>query len=424
MDEADPLRELLDEKVASGGLSALLLMPDPVQGVVDVAHAVEVMPHLLKLLLAIIGRNQEFGARAGESGAHTDEESSDWSEAYRKVMAFVVWLLNDEQFRERMLTGDSGEPPYVRFMHFVGSPEETGISDSAKLERLLLFSLFMGLGMSQLMALDDDKLRAISPIRFDLALFEQISRLTSLASANKHLAYSGAAVDIANCLSSAAAHYGRAGEQREHAQMQATARSVLHLPEFPLLADRTPHLLKKYGLKTVEERFEQQLSLALQSFGFRTVPTTKEGRRGDNICITGGDSPVAILVEAKTSKHPYNLPVKDERALLEYAQKLKNPSPIIFPLRLILIIGPNPHAKLAKRLKRLEAAARVPVRYCSAAALAAFLRLPPTGVTTEDLFEAFLVDDRIISTEHLLSISSKSQERLTALRNWIGTTLE
>src|ERR1700730_12091004 len=137
-------------------------------------------------------------------------------------------------------------------------------------------------------------------------------------------------------------------------------RSVA-LPEFPLLADRTPHLLKKYGLKIVEERFEQQLSLAFQSFGFRTVPTTRGGRRGDNICITGGDSPVAILVEAKTSKHPYNLPVKDERALLDYAQKLKIPSPIIFPLRLIRIIGPNPDAKLAKRLKRLQAAARVPV---------------------------------------------------------------
>ena len=423
MDEADPLRELLDIKIASGGLSALLLVPDPAQSAMDVARAVEVMPHLLKLLLAIIGRHQEFGARAGENGALTDEESPDWSEAYRKVMTFVVWLLSDEQFRERMLKGDPGEPPYVRFMRFVGSPEETGISDSVKLERLLLFSLFMGLGMSKLMALDDDKLRAISPIRFDLALFEHISLLTSLASANKHLAYSGAAVDIANCLSSAAAHYGRAGERREQVQMQATARSVLHLPEFPLLADRAPHLLKKYGLKTVEERFEQQLSLALQSLGFRTVPTTRGSRRGDNICITGGDSPVAILVEAKTSKHLYNLPAKDERALWDYAQKLKNPSPIIFPLRLILIIGPNPDAKLAKRLNHLETAARVPVRYCSAVALAAFLRLPPTGVTAEDLFEAFLVDDRIISMDHLVSISSKSQERLIAFRNWIGTTL-
>ena len=141
--------------------------------------------------------------------------------------------------------------------------------------------------------------------------------------------------------------------------------------------------------------------------------------------INAGDSPLArnSLVEAKTSKHLYNLPAKDERALWDYAQKLKNPSPIIFPLRLILIIGPNPDAKLAKRLNHLETAARVPVRYCSAVALAAFLRLPPTGVTAEDLFEAFLVDDRIISMDHLVSISSKSQERLIAFRNWIGTTL-
>jgi hypothetical protein len=423
MNKADPLCKLLDVKVARGGISALLLVPDPGEISVDVERATDVMPHLLLILNAIMGRQQDFGTRAGENQALTGEESHDWSEAYRKVVAFVVCLLRDKQLRERMLTGDPSEAPFVRFMRLVGSPEEAGVTDNVKLERLLLFNLFMGLAMSKLMAIDDDNLRAISPIRFDLELFKNISQLTSLASASKRLAYSGAAVDIANCLSSAAAHYGRLGEQREQAQMQATARSILRLPEFPLLAARAPHLLKKYGLKTVEERFEQQLSLALQSFGFRTVPTTRGGRRGDNICITGGDSPAAILVEAKTSEHPYNLPTKDERALLEYARKLDNPSPIIFPLRLILIVGPNPDVKLAERLNRLEAAARVPVRYCSAAALAALLRQPPTGVTAEGLFEAFGGDQRIISTDQLVSISSKAQERLTALRNWINTTL-
>ena len=80
-----------------------------------------------------------------------------------------------------------------------------------------------------------------------------------------------------------------------------------------------PHLVKKYGPKVVEERFEQQLNLALQSLGFITVPTRRGARRGDLLCVTSGDTAAAILVEAKTSTNPYKLPVADERALAEYA---------------------------------------------------------------------------------------------------------
>jgi len=165
------------------------------------------------------------------------------------------------------------------------------------------------------------------------------------------------------------------------------------------------------------------VSLALQTLGFHTIPTTKGARRGDIICITGKASPVAVLVEAKTSAHPYRLPVKDERALQEYAQQLRAAPRFNFPLRLIIIIGPQPHERLSEHLHRLEIAAKVPVRYCSASTLATVIRKPPTGVTVEELVDALLSGDPIVPVDHLISISSKAEEELAALRNLINLTL-
>ena len=267
------------------------------------------------------------------------------------------------------------------------------------------------------------RLSSALPVHPDLIVFDLISALTSRASGDQRDAYFSAAAAMANCLSSTARHYGQVGEERERKHLQATAGSVLQVQEFAFLASRAPHLLEKYGLKTVEERFEQQLSLALQSFGFRTIPTTRGARRGDIICITDKVPPAAILVEAKTSVRPYKLPVADERALSEYAQRLKSSSWFPFPLRLICIVGQNPDGKLAERLRHLETETGVPVRYCSAMAMAALLVRPTTGVTTEDFVKSLLDADRIISKEHLISMSAESEEKLAALRDWINTTL-
>jgi hypothetical protein len=421
MAEVDPLSELLNVKVISGGLSALLLVPDPAESTVDVVNADEAIMRLFALLGAIVRRDPHLKISADDNG--TDAESPDWPEAYRKVVAFVVWLLSDEQLRERFLRKEGDTSRALDFLRFVGSPEEAGLADSVKLERLLIFVFVLGLMMSQLMALASGGLISVLPIRPDLTVFDLISMLTSQVTGGQRDAHFSAAAAMANCLSSAAKHYGQVGEERERARLQATAGSVLHVQEFALLAGRAPHLLKKYGLKTVEERFEQQLSLALQSFGFRTIPTTRGARRGDIICITNKVPPAALLVEAKTSVRPYKLPVADERALLEYAQRLKGSSWTLFPLQLICIVGPDPDRKLAERLRHLENKAGVPVRYCSAVAMAALLMRPPTGVTAEDFVASLLDADRIVSTDHLISMSSKSEEKLVALRNLIKITL-
>jgi len=274
MTEVDPLRELLHVPVANGGISALLLVPDPGESTVDKARAGEVMSHLAVLLRAIEGRDPNFGTSADKDGASTDADTPAWPQAYRKVVAFLVWLLSDEQLRDKLLEGDGNGSPLVAFMSFAGSPEEAGLTDNVRLERLLLFSFVMGLMMSHLTALASIRLGASIPIRPDLVVFDMISSLTSLPATGQHDAYFSAAVEMANCLSLAAAYYGRVGEEQVRAHLQATAESVLRLPELTGLASRAYFLIEKYGLKAVERRFEQQLSLALQQyFGFLTIPT-------------------------------------------------------------------------------------------------------------------------------------------------------
>ena len=70
-----------------------------------------------------------------------------------------------------------------------------------------------------------------------------------------------------------------------------------------------------------------------------------------------------MLAEAKTSKHPYNLPADDERALVEYARELKNPDKFHYKAQLICIFGPEPAPNLANRLANLEASAGIAIRY-------------------------------------------------------------
>lgn len=417
----DPLSRLLHVNVSADGFSALLNVPDPGDGSVDIPRAEDAIVHLFRLLGAIVHRDPDSGVNDG--GEQISTEASNWPEAYRKVVAFIVWLLGDEQFRDEFLFSDEeGDAPYaVKLMQFIGSPEEAGLARIVQLERALIFAFILGLHMARTLALPTG-LAPILPLRPELIIFDMISSL-SLDSTELPGAYCRAGSAMAKLLSSAAGNYGRNGDERERVRLQATANSLLHVHELPFLAARVPHTLKKYGPKKVEKRFEQQLNLALQWLGFRTIPTTPGARTGDIICITSKQSPPAVLVEAKTSAHPYRLPTDDERALLEYAQKLREESWFPYPLKLICIFGPEPDGSLRERLRGLEIEAGVPVRYCTAGAFVALLLSPPAGTTADDLVGHLLHADQIVSKEYLLSVSSAAVENLKNLRRLVNASL-
>jgi hypothetical protein len=417
----DPFSELLDPKVMSGGLPALLRVPDPAASAASVDNVENATAQLFGLLGAVVNRYAQLARTA--DGNTIDADSSEWAEAFRKVVAFVAWFLKDEQVREKFLSEPIDKPSMLSFVHFIGSPEESGLAATVRYERTLIWSFLTGLMMSRMTALSPRAFSSIAPLRTEDIVLDMISSLASVAAGQGDAHFSAAAAMV-DCLSFAARHDARVREEKERARLQATANSVLQVHELPQLASRAPHMLEKYGSKEVEVRFEQQLNLALQTCGFRTVPAPKGTRRGDIICLTDKTPPVAILVEAKTSVRPYKLPVKDERALIEYAQQLNASSWFQYPLRLICIVGPNPDRNIAERLNRLEVSTQVTARYCSVTALVGLLTRPPVGVTTEDIVKALVGADRVVSTDDLTSISSKAEEKLTTLRSSIGKLLE
>jgi Holliday junction resolvase len=421
MDNKGQFSELLAAGALSGGLPALLSVPDPFASTVSVDNIAGTTGQLFGLLGAVVNRQEQLARTTDGNIINTD--SPEWAEAFRKVVAFVTLFLKDNQVREKFFSETIEKPSMLSFSAFMGSPEEPGLADTVRYERILIWSFLLGLSMSRITALMPRMLSSIMPHRPEDTVLSMISSLASEAVRQDDV-HASAAAAMVDCLSFAFRRDMQVREEKEEARLKATANSFLQVYELSQLATQTGRMREKYGPKDVEARFEQQLSLALQTCGFRTVPASRGARRGDIICVNDRNPPAAILVEAKTSAHPYKLPVRDERALIEYAQQLNASSWIAYPLKLICIIGPEPDRNIADRLKRIEMSTQVPTRYCDIKALVGLLARPPVGVTTNDIIEELVGADRVVSADDLTAVSTKAEEKLAVLRAAIEKFLE
>lgn len=404
MVQIDPLADLLDSSVINGGLASILEVPDPVLGAVEIEYPDDTIMRVFALLGAVVHRDPRLRGGANEDTFPVD--APEWAEAYCKIVTFVVWLLSDDRIQERLVEAREGNSLGVQFLSFVGSPEKPGLTGILVLERSLIFAFMMGLGTARLMKVSREPLESVLSFHPDLTIFDMLAILTSAVSLSD--AYCKAAGLMANCLSSTAAKYGRIRHEREQERWQTTADSILRPEEFTFLASQMPAQVKKYGEGKVAERFEQQLNLALQLLGFFTRPAGRGERYGDIVCLTDQTPPEAVLVEAKTSAQPYKLPVSDQRALLEYAQR-----DIPFRLQLVWIVGPKPAQNLAGRLRQLEKRVGIPIRYCEAV-LVVFLLHASTRVALKDLVRSLISADQVISQDNLESMLSRFGEKSAA----------
>jgi hypothetical protein len=143
--------------------------------------------------------------------------------------------------------------------------------------------------------------------------------------------------------------------------------SSIRLSELAPLANRDARMMKKYGSKRIEQIFEQQLALIVQSFGLYVISTRTGERTVDLICISADPTVrFTFLLEAKTSGRPYALPRDDARALLEYIREVQAGLTTLPPLHFVLMVGPPPSLTLEKKLQALETEAGLPIRYCTA----------------------------------------------------------
>jgi hypothetical protein len=172
--------------------------------------------------------------------------------------------------------------------------------------------------------------------------------------------------------------------------------SMIRLQELALLAKRDNAMARRYGLKHIEKVFEQQLLLIAQSLGLWVIGNQTGQRTVDLVCIPGDDTPGIFLIEAKTSGHPYSLPAKDGRALLEYAATIKRMLVRFGPLRFILLIGCAAGTNLEDKLIQLEVAVGVPIRFCIAQDIADLRESLPGPAPIQRLIDRILVGPHIL----------------------------
>lgn len=409
---ADPLLEIASPAMRQGGLEAILHAPEPLSVPGVPAYSDEVILSLFELLDAVICRDSRL---KGNFSDELDAESPKWRQAYCKLMAYIICALGNEEVADKFagINADSSLSEECAKRLRKSGPQvarETG-SIIPEAERYEVAILLVGMQLSRGMVARAGKDGMPGPV--PELLFVLIRALAERPRYSDNVA-----VSIANCISTTAMRCSGFAQEREVEHWRDTATSVLRVREFTLLAGRDAVVAKKYGDENIAERFEQQLNLALQHLGFRTMPTVRGSRRGDIVCLTDQSPIEAILVEAKTSARPYRLPVADERALVEYANQ-----DLPYPLRLIVLVGPKPSDSLSVRLRRLERSAGRPVRYFDSSLLASLLNGPPI-VSAKDLIRCLLESDLIVSASNLESMIERSKGKTAAWNKLVTAYLD
>jgi hypothetical protein len=175
----------------------------------------------------------------------------------------------------------------------------------------------------------------------------------------------------------------------------------------------------------IEKIFESQLSLIFQSLGFYVVSTRIAESSVDLICVSPdtGSASYSMLVEAKTTSHPYTLPKDDSRALIDYINDVRGNLTTGGPLSFALILGPSASKNLATRVRGLEISAGLPVRFASAQWLAS-LREGILGPLPHRVFrDELLASPSVVADEALEKIAGRVEKRQTSIENMVRSFL-
>jgi hypothetical protein len=186
-----------------------------------------------------------------------------------------------------------------------------------------------------------------------------------------------------------------------------TPFSSIDLFELQGLASRQPALASKYGAGGVEKQFEQQLALLMQSLGFYVVRARTGRRQVDLVCISSDpNEQYTILLEAKSTRKPYALPVSDQRALSDYTDDVRRGLVTLPPLRFVLVAAPRAASTVESKLNVLEGEVGVPIRFITAKQLASLRDLlpgPAPAASFRDL--ALRSDTRVLADDYPTAVA-------------------
>jgi len=190
------------------------------------------------------------------------------------------------------------------------------------------------------------------------------------------------------------------------------------------IASRSQASLERYGEKAIERVMEEQLTLILQSFGFFVIPAPRARRQIDLICISDSPlGPAVVLVEAKTSAKRYGLPAKDGRALREYIQSVKTALTGLPPLKLVLIVGPEPTSTIKQKLQNLENECGIAVRYSPAAVIAKLRKVLVGPVPTSPFINEAIKSQGVLGQAFLEAVQERRRNEAAAYTDFVQQML-
>ena len=204
----------------------------------------------------------------------------------------------------------------------------------------------------------------------------------------------------------------------------AGAYSALRLSELSMIAGRREAVERRYGKKQLEKVFEEQLALLLKTFGLIVTRTRVGERTVDLVCVSGDPAdPMTVLVEAKTSRRPYGLPVADQRALQEYVADVRRNLSTLPPLRFVLLVAADPAAVLEERMQALEPELGTPFRFCAARDLAAIRERAPGTPRFGDVADILVGGPTIVGVSMTDQLAERYRDTERAHAHLIRTML-
>jgi hypothetical protein len=330
----------------------------------------------------IIQRNT---SEVAEILPHLNRETSaeEWRQASLLIgVRFILALDRADVLIES--PGYRGWTPYLN-SNFHDTSHSAGNTDSA-VERRLLSEYLYGRWNCRMIEVLGSAGAGIAEDSFDLFIYWAIQHIAEVSGATSRREHLQLGATMNAHLGRRARHSSEKRDKKNFELRDTFLGSVVHTRDLHQLASRSDSVIARYGEKQVEVRLEQQLSLLFQSLGFYVVSTSRGERRVDLICIAPahGGAPFSMLVEAKSSKGKYTLPTKDSRALAEYVDHATALTTVP-PLKVVLILGPEPAGTIEDKIGILERTISIPVRYCEAGLLGS-LRDALAGPIQPNLF--------------------------------------
>lgn len=197
----------------------------------------------------------------------------------------------------------------------------------------------------------------------------------------------------------------------------------IRLSDLPMVANRRPEAIRKYGETHLARILETELMLVFQSLGFQVVRAATGRAQVDLYCISGTGDRFAFLVEAKSSSKPYNLPSKDERALRDYVRDIRSSIEGLPQIDFAILVGGAASPQLGPKLARLEAEVHLPIRFLRAVDLVT-LRAGIRGPVKASEFRSHLnAAPHVLSTSFVDGLIECEEGRRRAYEAMVSTAL-